>query len=212
MGSWSGPRLGNRTRNALVVLTLLSHLMATFGFPLPTATATKSNDASAAFPCQNRPCGCLSSEECWAGDCCCFTLEEKLVWADANGVEPPDHVRPLVASRKARPSAPPPKERAACCCDADHEGLEAPTSACPTGDQRAKEPTHDRASARWVVGLFAQKCRSDGPAGLFQAEPALPPDPISDPIPSIPARTLIDRPCRAASASHRPPTPPPRQA
>src|SRR5262245_10911617 len=90
---------GTLPRRALLALTLAGHLVATFGVPLP---ASNGKDSSTAYPCQNRPCGCGSAAECWAGDCCCFTLEQKLDWAEANSVEPPPHVRPMVAARKAR--------------------------------------------------------------------------------------------------------------
>lgn len=98
-----------------MVLTLVSHLMVTFGFPMPSPSHKKPTDG-VPYPCQSRPCGCLSSEECWKGDCCCFTLEEKLAWAEANGVEPPVHVRPLVESRKSRPTAP---KKKSCCSECD---------------------------------------------------------------------------------------------
>ena len=194
MRSRGGSRRWDRTGFALVVLTLLSHLTATFGFPLPAETAEKPGAAGPAFPCQNRPCGCSSSVECWAGDCCCFTLEEKLAWADANGVEPPAHVRPMVESRRAKS---PPEKPAACCCEA---------GGCD------ETPAFEVVAVRWVVGLFAKKCRGDGPAGLFDAEPAIPPEAIFEPIRSLPLVYMIDRPRRAVSVSHVPPTPPPRSA
>ena len=198
-----GSRRWDRTGLALVVLTLFSHLMATFGFPLPAATAEKPGAAGPAFPCQNRPCGCADSAECWAGDCCCFTLEEKLEWAEANGVEPPAHVRPLVESRRAAPKKP-----AACCCEAGGCS-EAPT---PEPSCCSKEPAPEGVAVRWVVGLFAKKCRGDGPAGLFDAEPAVPPEAIFEHIRPLPLVSAIDCPRRAVSASHVPPTPPPRSA
>src|SRR5208282_2869063 len=96
-------RHGVRLRNTIVVLTLFSHLVVTLGFPLPIPKAAAAKDASRPFPCQNHSCGCLTADECWKGDCCCFTLEQKLAWAEANGTEPPPHVRPLVEARKHFP-------------------------------------------------------------------------------------------------------------
>jgi hypothetical protein len=98
IGSWHIPHLC--LRHVIVTLTLVSHLMATFGFPLPASGLRKPTDG-VPYPCQSRPCGCLSSEQCWSGDCCCFTLEEKLAWAEANGIEPPEHVYQLVKAPKS---------------------------------------------------------------------------------------------------------------
>jgi hypothetical protein len=201
-----------RPRSVIVVLTVFSHLMVTFGLPLPTP-GRKSKDSSQPFPCQNRPCGCATSEQCWKGDCCCFTLEEKLVWADEHGVEPPEHVRPLVESRKVRP--PEPKKKSCCsdseppalaktstpsCCErqnpasspacaAEHALAEAEAKAAVAERERSRplalhnQPTHDDpASIHWVVAIFAQKCRGEGLAGLIQLDPAI----VSEPPPILP--------------------------
>ncbi|MBY0460278.1 MAG: hypothetical protein K2V38_23425, partial [Gemmataceae bacterium] len=118
-----------RLRDVIVVLTLISHLMVTFGFPLPAPNRIKPSDG-VPYPCQSRPCGCLTSEQCWKGDCCCFTLEEKITWAEANGVEPPAHVRPLVESRKSRPTAP---KQKSCCSESEpapEPSISAPPPCC----------------------------------------------------------------------------------
>jgi hypothetical protein len=103
MGRWLWVTHGFRLRDVIVVLTLVSHLMLTFGIPLPAPSRKKPTDG-VPYPCQSRPCGCVTAEQCWAGDCCCFSIEEKLAWAEANGVEPPEHVRRLlvVAGRDCR--------------------------------------------------------------------------------------------------------------
>ncbi|HTQ39729.1 MAG TPA: hypothetical protein VMJ32_11930 [Pirellulales bacterium] len=44
----------------------------------------------------NHRCGCQSAEECWR-NCCCMTLEERLIWARENHVIPPDYA--LAAAR-----------------------------------------------------------------------------------------------------------------
>ena len=99
-------------RRVLAVLALVAQVFAATGAPIPSARGKAS---ATAFPCRDHPCGCATAERCWAGDCCCFTLEEKLAWAEANGVEPPAHVRPLVEARKPRPT--PPKPKKACCSE-----------------------------------------------------------------------------------------------
>jgi hypothetical protein len=97
---------GGRVREALLTLTLLGHVLAVSG--LPKATSSHKKDASQPYPCQDQPCGCHSAEECWAGDCCCFTLHEKLAWAEARGLEPPQQARRLARARKASPAPPAP--------------------------------------------------------------------------------------------------------
>lgn len=232
-----------RLRDVIVVLTLVSHLMITLGFPLP-APSRKSKDASQPFPCQSRPCGCLTADQCWKGDCCCFTIEEKLAWAEENGVEPPDHVRPLVESRKSRPS--PPKKKSCCseaeptsepsvsapptcctkqkpaatCCSGKQACEAEPVAECPHCAAKAKPncckkkaPSRTSESGvRWVVGIFAQKCRGEGPAGLFQLDPAVVPDLTPIHFPELErGDQAAPRSDRTMSLSHSPPTPPPKQ-
>lgn len=81
-------------------------LLATVGVPLPVRVA---KDRSTPFPCQDRPCGCASAERCWKS-CCCFTNEQKVAWANKQGVKLPDYV--LVAAQK---EAAPAKAARACC-------------------------------------------------------------------------------------------------
>ena len=54
-------------------------------------------DRSQPFPCQNRPCGCRSAEQCWK-KCCCFNNSQKIAWAKANKVALSDYV--LAAAQK----------------------------------------------------------------------------------------------------------------
>lgn len=243
MTSRLGATHGFRLRDLVAVLTLFSHLMVTFGFPLPSPSR-KSKDASRPYPCQSRPCGCLTADECWKGDCCCFTIEDKLTWAEANGVEPPEHVRPLVESRKSRPA--PPKKKSCCseaepapepsvtalptccekktpaatCCSETSACEDAPDAECPHCAVKAKPnccekknaPTPDtEPGVRWVVGIFAQKCRGEGPAGLFQLDPSVVPD-LTPVFLAGPERGdhVAPRSDRTTSLTHPPPTRPPR--
>jgi hypothetical protein len=241
MRGWWRASPGVRARDAILMLTLISHLLVTFGFPLP-ALARKSKDASRPYPCQNRPCGCLTYDQCWKGDCCCFTLQEKIAWAEANGVEPPAHARYLAESRKSHS---PQGNKKACYCQAEPEagggpadttpccskvgttasGCGAPTASCserPSPDCphcRAKDATlgapkaHAEGGDRWVVGIFAQKCRGEGPAGLMKFDPILPSAerPALFAVPE-PGERLNCHPRRCLSISHTPPTPPPRRS
>ena len=59
------------------------------GVPLPAHSEKKPG--AAPFPCQDCPCGCKDAETCWR-DCCCFTNQQKLAWAQRNRVTPPAFV------------------------------------------------------------------------------------------------------------------------
>ncbi len=68
-------------------------------FPLPISPLPQNSpekDSSEPFPCQNRPCGCLSADQCWK-KCCCFNNAQKVAWAKANNVKIPDFV--LIAAK-----------------------------------------------------------------------------------------------------------------
>jgi hypothetical protein len=84
-----------------------------------------------------------------------------------------------------------------------------PTPGCR---EKKKAPTPDgEAGVRWVVGLFAQKCRGEGPAGLFQLDPAVVPD-LTPVFLAEPERgdQIAPRSDRTTSLTHTPPTRPPR--
>jgi hypothetical protein len=184
-----------RTRHGLAAVALFAQLVAATGAPVVTSRSNAQGESP--YPCQNRPCGCVTSELCWAGDCCCFTLEQKLAWADANGVAPPDHVRPLVESRKAQ------KPKPSCCA-----------SCCEPADAPSPAPAATGTSEiRLVAGVYAQKCRGEGPAGLLKLDLVLTPDaPLAPrgPVPVFAGRVASDPPTFSSSLS--PPTPPPRPA
>jgi len=186
MGKRHGLTL-SRLRDAIAMLTIVGHLIVAFGIPLPFVRRT--SDASTPYPCQFRPCGCASSDLCWKGDCCCFTLEEKLEWADVNGIEPPAHVRPLVETRK--PYRPIAAKKKTCC--PLHESNPEPVI--------------------WVVGFFAQKCRGDSPATLFTLEAAVVPTFTTQPVvAAVSGAFLVAYDRHTIVTATRPPTPPPRIA
>jgi hypothetical protein len=81
----------------LAILALLGQLFASVGLPVPVASA---HNSSVPYPCQGRKCGCKTSEACWAGACCCFTMKEKIAWAEANGVNAPAHSRAIAEAEE----------------------------------------------------------------------------------------------------------------
>ncbi len=219
-------------------MALVGQLVSSFGMPLPIAPPSK--DASIPYPCQERPCGCVSADECWAGDCCCFTLEEKLAWAEANGIEPPAHVRPAVEARKARRAA----VKKACCCSDKKSAAKSPSgssqtccehraqgsSTCCASSCEDKNPsaraTVDKNNStdcaesklakrhsanRWVVGIYAEKCRGKGPLGQSAQQPSLKPSikPVHIPEPE-PVAFVVWLLQHFPIAATSPPIPPPR--
>ncbi|PHS03225.1 MAG: hypothetical protein COA78_18615 [Blastopirellula sp.] len=74
-------------QSAVAIALLGVWLLVTIGMPVDL-TVTK--DLTIAFPCQDHGCGCNNAEACW-NSCCCHSLEERIVWANENEVEPPDY-------------------------------------------------------------------------------------------------------------------------
>jgi hypothetical protein len=81
----------------LAILALIGQFVATIGIPVPVVSARQT---SIAYPCQGKKCGCKTSEACWAGACCCFTMREKLDWAESHGVDAPAHARAIAAKEQ----------------------------------------------------------------------------------------------------------------
>ncbi len=186
------PALPSR-RRVLAVAALVAHLFAATGTPVPSLRANSSDPSSAPYPCQNHPCGCVSAEQCWTGPCCCFTMREKVAWASEHGITPPAHALQLAeeeAVREARTGSD----------DGD----------CPKCRKKAS-PSHQSHSAGWVMGIFAQNCRGEGPAGLLKLEPSVPPAiPVAREATPAPA-AFVELPLPLVTpTSHCPPTPPPR--
>ncbi len=64
-----------------------AYAVLALGIPLPMPVGKASKGL---YPCMNHHCGCQSAEQCWR-NCCCMTLEERLVWARQNHVRPPEY-------------------------------------------------------------------------------------------------------------------------
>lgn len=194
------------TRQILAAAVVFAQVVAATGAPVFVAPK-HAKTAEVPHPCQGHACACASSEQSWTGDCCCFTLEEKLAWAEARGIEPPGHVRPMVAERaaakKAKSCCAKPKKHACC---SEHEA-----EACCEESPPPVPPEPPAPKLKWVVSVFAQKCRGDGPAGLLELGASVAPD--LSPAPREPRPTRdFDRPTDTpvCFTSFRPPIPPPR--
>jgi len=88
--------------------------------PMPAPDRTEKDD-STPYPCQNGTCGCDSAEKCW-NNCCCLTMAERLAWARAHHVTPPDFVVAQAAADSAQ-------EESACCAGCCEETCTSNTAA-----------------------------------------------------------------------------------
>ncbi len=213
------------SRRAVAITVVLSHLLAATGLPVPALRQSATAKTGSPHPCQDRPCGCSTTEQAW-GDCCCFTQKEKLAWAADRGIVMPDHVRSADESRKTKLST----SKPSCCsvnvdrepqqpkcaalrCEHEHAAcLSAPTSSCC--EHKAPEPAQPAPAEpiiHWIVLAFAQQCRGEGPAGLLKLEVLVAPDFNSHPLATLTPIDLLDSfNSRVTSHTHHPPTPPPR--
>lgn len=124
---------------------LLAHLVACFAWPFPVTAYFKPGDSRGDYPCASRSCGCLTDDECWAGDCCCFTLQEKVAWANRQQLMVPEHVLDQIEN------AP----NASCCSGKNHDCCEADAGDCCSSHDSEKAPVH----SKWMIGFFVQKCK-----------------------------------------------------
>lgn len=163
-------------------------------FPLSyqSGNSPSEKDQTAPFPCQNRPCGCKTAEQCWK-KCCCFTNAQKLAWAKSRGVRPPQYV--VIAARSEACD----KVAAKCCCQAK-------VTAGKSG-QAADKPTE----GGLTLSIDAQRC-----SGVDTTISGLP----ICVLPEMAVSFLVIRPASLQStppeinplvpAERQPPTPPPR--
>ncbi len=108
------------TRDVVLVgAALCGFLVANLGLPLidPASLATAQKDKSKPFPCQDRPCGCMSADACMRS-CCCFTANERLAWAKAHDVEPIPEL--VAAAKQESATSHEPCEHAGACNHCDH--------------------------------------------------------------------------------------------
>lgn len=228
-GGWimlrgSRNRVASRVRDALMVLTAISQLLVAVGFPLPAVSGSQAKTSDIPYPCQTRPCGCRISEECWRGDCCCFTLEQKLAWAREQEITPPEHAVRLAESRAARAS------RHGTCCSQNAGKAASNCCAsdkpeCPScvRQDAAHQESDDRtiasdggreASGRsfdLVIGIFALQCHGPPGAGMLAASPAIAPAIQIVSLDPPRCSVLIEIPETTLSLQHiRPVTPPPK--
>ncbi len=73
-------------QKSILTLVALCLFVGSGYVPLPIPIL---KNLSTPFPCQNMGCGCQNAKQCWA-DCCCHSDQQKIEWAKANNVRPPE--------------------------------------------------------------------------------------------------------------------------
>jgi hypothetical protein len=200
---------GKLLQKAIAVIVLSALVAEVAGMPVAQPAG---KDRSRPFPCQDRPCGCASADECWH-HCCCMTNKEKLAWADGHGVTPPDFV--VAAAEKEEAEQPAqvcchdescdaaPPEEAHACCRARHQHHEV---ASTEADAHQK----DSRSVRFVLSDLARRCNGLPPLILFMGD-ALPGVASVEWEPAeLVAGYVEDVVVPCVSAELAPPVPPPK--
>ena len=160
------------TRKLVSLLVLLAFCIATLPLPILQLDLSPSDD-STPYPCQSCHCGCKSAFQCWTS-CCCHTPEERLEWAEKNGVTPPSYAilkspatLPVFAatSQASKPTSCCHNPNKSCCTSKNCE----PASDAKAAKCAACEKKLNKKNQRWVFILDALKCQ--GKSSSFSVLP-----------------------------------------
>ena len=203
--------------------------------PLPSNSPEK--DSTEPFPCQNRPCGCRSAEQCWK-KCCCFNNAQKVAWAKLNSVKVPDFV--LTAAKKENRTdvevsshsgsngesastnprsgcshckQKPVAETLTSCCDKLKVQADAEPHSCAScSNSSVKLPDLRKkpASSKWVMAVYAAECQGQGPPAFCFPISIIPDRPILVTLSVEVVETFMFESERLQQATLRPPLPPPK--
>jgi hypothetical protein len=139
-----------RLRRPLAWLLIAQQLVAGAGISLPCPIAlARSNER---YPCEHCGCGCQSAAQCWT-HCTCYTYQEKVAWAQKNGVAAPEF---SVAAAEREAACP---ERLAC---PRHRCQRVAQTAEPSHDARHRKDKQAKNGSRLPRGitwLSALRCR-----------------------------------------------------
>ena len=210
-------------RRLMSLLALLC--LAAILFPLliaPVAQIDPGKDTSQPFPCQNRPCGCRSAEQCWK-KCCCFTNSQKVAWAKANGVDLPDYV--LVAAKNETATT---KKPCALCLKDDARNTQpkcetnvtsttgkrqSSVSAAPTSVSSTPVPRVTSArpkTSKWIHSVYSAECQGQPAFSLCFPASIIPAQVIPVTISVEMTEFVHSVSERLHLTSLRPPLPPPK--
>lgn len=200
-----------RVRHRLCSLLVLVGVCASI-LPIPIPSAQPSDkDRSQPFPCQNRPCGCRSAEQCWK-KCCCFSNAEKLAWAKANQVSAPDYVH-VAADRESKSAV----CRKPCCerklasdlCCSPPEFLDDSQKCEKATNPIAKVDPEQQVN--YILAFVADQCR--GQSSYFNSLPwAVLPDMVTLDSSSVVVEIEVAVSATLPQITYQPPAPPPRHS
>lgn len=199
-------------RRRLYSLMLLLSVCASI-VPIPLASpARPAKDTSRPFPCQNRPCGCRSAEQCWK-QCCCFTNAQKIAWARANHVAAPEYVHIAAAQESKSPTCRKlcctSKSKNALCCRS--ETLVDETENCRASKAAPSDTSRpdDGESVDYVIAVMAEQCR--GQSTFWNSLPWAVIQEITLTQPSLSVEAVEQAATPALpTITYQPPAPPPR--
>ena len=199
-----------RLMSLLALLCLASLLL-----PLPLAPVAQidpGKDTSQPFPCQNRPCGCRSAEQCWK-KCCCFTNSQKVAWAKANGVDLPDYV--LAAAKKESAAV---KESCALCSKTKDSGgkskceesIASRNSKPQSSATQAPKVFARTKTSKWVLSVYAAECQGQPSTTMCFPATIIPARVVPVTISVEMTEVVHETSERLISTTLRPPLPPPK--
>lgn len=182
-------------RGALVAVATLSYLVSVIGMP---ASVRVRKDGSVPFMCQDDPCGCQTAEDCWR-HCCCHSPEERMAWAEAHHVTPPDYAeKPSTAGWNQ------PRQR-----DVD-DGMSQCACCHPQQDAKPSAAKAEKTVLVWVIGTPVQRCRGTNTFWLSMGAVSLPPPILTCQPRLLNSEALREIKVSRVSALTIPPDPPPR--
>ncbi|MEM7227952.1 MAG: hypothetical protein AAF432_03970 [Planctomycetota bacterium] len=141
-------RKARRRSRRAVALVLSICVLVVFSGLLPSSSyvvKALQRLAGERFPCEGCACACESAETCWT-TCRCATVDAKLAWARANGVEVPK------AFVKFYVEAPAPEATASCCPPAPKKRVD---DCCAPGDEDERDLTVIVSNCRAVDFLLS---------------------------------------------------------
>ena len=113
---------------ALTAIVALAWLAQSAHLRLPIAIV---KNISVPFPCQSSGCGCSDAVQCWSS-CGCHTDAEKLAWAKANSVQPPEWFLKDLETKPAKAAEAESTCGGCCCCNSKPDHQSKPTDSNTT--------------------------------------------------------------------------------
>jgi hypothetical protein len=220
---------------SIAVLGTLCAVALPFPLGILGQNGQSQKDSSERFPCQNRPCGCRSADQCWK-KCCCFTNTQKVAWAKANCVAIPDYVIVAANSEKCSQDEKQPNSKT-CCSSKRRSSAKSKMATCsdppvslaeccsgkvadaPTSDDPRNEVVIESAKStpnvnpwKWVLAFKVAECE-----GVSTCWFCLPATVLPEPPQVLSAEDSQPDFCiapseRLHSSTQKPPLPPPRLA